>query len=142
MIKNCNNLLSTQDFDNLSRLLKGGRLGLQVTTLGGGGTERYVQDMALGLNELGVNLVVIVDSPPLLRKNVLVTAGVDVVTLDISSNMPIEAFRRVFFEILTKWNVSFLHINNWLRTEEMKDVCKELNIPIVRTHHHTPLCLY
>src|SRR3989304_492407 len=82
----------------INKILGGGRLALIVTTLGWGGTERYVEDLSIAYAHLGMKPLIIVDSPPLARKDKMDSEGVEIIVL----NVPINIKRAVYYNILEK----------------------------------------
>jgi glycosyltransferase involved in cell wall biosynthesis len=110
---------------------------LTVTAFGGGGTERYVEDLAIGLSEKSVRVVVSVDSGSLDRMRRLASAGVPVRVLGVESDRPAD-YRRLFGELVRQTRPRLIHANAWAHHAEIVDVAAEAGIPTVCTIHGTP----
>jgi len=108
-----------------------------VTTLGPGGTEGYVEDLAIALARRGVRVAVMVDSGPCFRMPSLIAAGVPVQLLDLPAGSSRDEYIRRVDSVLTRYTVRLIHANVWAREEWLREVARKRNIPFVTTGHHT-----
>ncbi len=115
----------------------GGTLALQVTTLGWGGTERYVQDLTIAYAQRELRPLVIVDSEPLCRKESIENAGAEVVCLGINKQIRNKEYSTLLGNVLQKYNVGLLHSNAWVRQEWIQDICRVNNVKFIKTMHGT-----
>lgn len=125
--------------EKLRKLLGSGRLALQVTALGTGGTERYVQDLAVSYQKLGLNPLVIVDNKPLDRLDSLKSAGVQVEILDISEKASKRQYFKELQNVLKTENVALLHCNAWRRWNWILNCCINTNTRFIKTMHSTTI---
>jgi glycosyltransferase involved in cell wall biosynthesis len=110
---------------------------ITTTAFGGGGTERYVEDLAIGLAERNVRVAVTVDSGPFERVRRLLLAGIPLFALGagpLSASRYVTAFRAVLERIRPR----LIHTNAWAHHEEIADVAFSCRIPMVCTNHCTP----
>lgn len=113
-------------------------IALQTTTLGGGGTERYVEDLAIGLSGRGARVAVIVDHPPLSRKAAVEKHSIPVIVIGHQCQTDSE-YEAKLTQSLTHVDPHILHINAWESRDIIKRTARKLGIQTVTTHHHTTL---
>jgi len=118
-------------------IINKGRLALHVTELGWGGTERYVEDLSIEYSRLGLNPLVIVDSPPLIRKNRIEAEGVEVICLKVSPSIHKREYKKILGTVLRNKNVKLLHSNPWKRWEWIQKICTQNKIYCIFTRHCT-----
>lgn len=113
------------------------KLVLMTTSLGWGGTEGHVTDLAIGFVERGIFPVVIVDKPPLDRMDILNHLGVEVELVMKNQNITKSEYIKSLSSILSRLRPSLVHLNIWERRPYILKVTKGLKIPVVETLHTT-----
>jgi glycosyltransferase involved in cell wall biosynthesis len=112
-------------------------LALLVTTLGTGGTERYVEDLAIGLKTMGILPLVIADCEPTVRGAILERWGIPVKVLGAGPQCGRRAYSRLLAAALSESRVRLVHVNAWLRFQTIVETVRSLGLPIVCTRHCT-----
>ena len=110
---------------------------LAVTELGPGGTDRYVEDLAIALTGQGFRVAVAVDGGSLMRKPSLDAAGVPVHILGIDSTCKQPAWEAAFSKLLSRYQIGLIHANVWFHENWLRALAHDRNIPFVVTGHHT-----
>jgi glycosyltransferase involved in cell wall biosynthesis len=110
---------------------------IAATTLGPGGTEVYVEDLAIGLAKRGLRVAVSVDSEPLDRSTTIAAAEVKVIPLMISSECTRDQYSARWNQLLTVYRPALIHANLWLREDLLRQIAAAHDIPFVVTGHHT-----
>jgi len=110
---------------------------LLVTTLGGGGTERYAKDLAVGFTQRGIRCLVVADSEPLSRLATLEEAGVSVKVLGVDRQWSRRRYIDTLSEIFRDSGAQVINAHTWARGEWQVLAAEKAGIPIIRTHHHT-----
>ena len=108
-----------------------------ATAFGGGGTERYVEDLAVGLFQRGVKAVVSVDSGPLDRVRRLIAGGVPIRVL---GDAPLEdpKYAQAFRAMIDDLRPRLIHVNGWAHDREIIEAATSCGIPLIYTNHCTP----
>jgi glycosyltransferase involved in cell wall biosynthesis len=112
-------------------------IALVVTTLGRGGTERYVQDLAIAFTNHRLRALVVVDSEPLIRFPSLVANGVIVECLGVPPHCPCETYSRILKEVLARHKPRLIHVCAWLRYYDIVRTARDLQVPVIETRHRT-----
>ena len=110
---------------------------LMTTSLGWGGTEGHVTDLAIGFVKRGIFPVVLADKPPLDRADILDRLGVKVEVVMNGKSMTKAEYIKTLSSILTRINPSLIHLNNWERRPCILSVIGGLKIPVIETLHTT-----
>jgi len=110
-----------------------------VTTLGPGGTEYYVENMAVQLKHRGMSVAVLADSEPLTRLEVLQAEGVPTEILGVDASWTKKKYQVAVEAILSSTRVRLVHVNMWLREDWLRQVVNRHNIPVINTAHETIL---
>ena len=119
-------------------ILNGGqRLALHATSLGWGGTERYVEDLSIAYSKAGLDPLVIVDGPPLVRYPNMREAGVKVRLLNVPAGVKEEVYCACLAETLRSEKIGLLHANVWMRWPWIQETCIRNNITCIKTNHCT-----
>ena len=121
----------------LSILNSGQRLALHATSLGWGGTERYVEDLSIACSQAGLDPVVIVDGPPLVRYPNMREAGVKVKLLNVPGGVTEDVYCALLEETLRSERIGLLHANVWMRWPWIQETCIRNEIPCIKTNHCT-----
>jgi glycosyltransferase involved in cell wall biosynthesis len=108
-----------------------------VTTLGPGGTEYYVENLATQLKRLGVRVVVLADSEPSIRRQNLESEGVPTYILGVDSSWSRNEYKKVIDSFLRRNMVRIVHANMWMRENWLRQVVNDHHIPMIVTDHHT-----
>lgn len=112
-------------------------IALITTSLGWGGTEGHVADLAIGFVRRGIQPIVIVDHPPLDRIHILNRLGVKVEVLTNNPNITKSDYDKSLSSILKRLNPNLIHLNCWERRESILKVAKKAGIPVIETLHTT-----
>src|SRR5579863_7701822 len=112
-------------------------VALLVTSLGWGGTERYVMDLALGLRAHGVYTRVIADQQPTDRLKLLQAAGVETIVLGEQYINSRHSYSRRLTDVLRTCRPDVVHINGWLRREWIVATLRRLRLPALCTENNT-----
>lgn len=110
---------------------------LITTSLGWGGTEGHVTDLAVGFVKRGIHPIVIVDKEPLDRLELLKHAGVQVEILAKSEVKTSDEYKALLTKLLLSINAAILHVNVWERYELILETAKDAGIPTIITLHQT-----
>ena len=110
---------------------------LLTTSLGWGGTERYVVDLAEALRLQGAQVRVIADEPPSDRSHTLEAAGVETITLGRQYLSRRESYTRRLAEVLQSGSPDVVHLNGWTRREWIGSVVCKLKSAALATEHNT-----
>lgn len=135
---NKDNLLETTGL--IKNIIGKGKLALQVTSLGWGGTERYVEDLSIAFVTRGMIPLVIVDeSTPTssVRRSRMESAGVEVKCLNISSDTPKQEYYKKLQEVIVHHDVRLLHANPWKHWDWIENICIRNEIDCLKTVHAT-----
>lgn len=110
---------------------------LHTTTLGWGGTEGHVVDLASGFRRLGLPHCIIVDEPPLDRIGALNQLGSHVRLVSPGRGVDESQYRPNLTEILKSLAPRLVHVNAWKRRNHIFETTRQLGIPTVETIHAT-----
>jgi glycosyltransferase involved in cell wall biosynthesis len=108
-----------------------------VTTLGPGGTEGYVEDLAVALASRGARIAVMVDSDPMLRLHSFEASGIPVHRLEIEGSCSRSDYATRVGKVLSRYTVRLIHANMWIRQAWLQNIARIRNIPFIITGHHT-----
>jgi len=110
---------------------------LAVTTLGPGGTEYYVENLAVQLKRRGVGVAVLADSEPAIRRRSLESEGVSTHILGVDSSWSRQKYKRMVDSFLRHTRVRLIHTNMWMREDWLREVANDHDIPAIGTVHAT-----
>ena len=110
---------------------------LLTTTLGWGGTERYVVDLAEALHRDGVQTRVVADEPPTDRVSRLHSAGVETIVLGRQYLSSRELYIGRLVEVLQSCRPDVVHLNGWQRSTWTAAAASKLKLRAFRTEHNT-----
>jgi len=113
------------------------RIVLLTTTLGWGGTEGHVVDLALGFVRRNIYPTIIIDEPPLDRLSVLNKKGIRTIFLSEKPWSSTDAYHKKLISILEGIKPDLIHINVWKRRNTILEIAGKLSIPAVETIHAT-----
>ncbi len=113
------------------------KIVLLTTSLGWGGTEGHVVDLALGFVKRGIYPTIVIDEPPLDRLSVLNEKGIQIILLSEKPWLSINEYRKKLKSTLESIKPDLIHINVWKRRNVILETAGKLNIPIVETIHAT-----
>jgi glycosyltransferase involved in cell wall biosynthesis len=108
---------------------------LTTTAFGGGGTERYVEDLALELAARNVRVAVSVDSGSLDRARRLRGTDVPVHVVGARSS---DDYTDVFRSLIDRLRPRIIHFSGWAHHREITQVALSCRIPTLYTNHCTP----
>jgi len=108
-----------------------------TTSLGWGGTEGHVTDLAIGYAALGIPFVVAVDMPPLDRLETLKRRGIRVEILTEDAGISPSNYVKSLDATLKELKPDLIHLNSWARKDLIFKVTREAGIPVVETLHTT-----
>ncbi len=112
-------------------------VGFVVTSLGEGGTEAYVEDLASAFSTRGLRVWVLVQGPPLIRERRLSETGVAVSVLGRGDGDSSESYGRALSAFIEAHRPAIVHANVWSRLEETRAVVNRSGIPFISTAHQT-----
>jgi len=110
-----------------------------VTEFGGGGTERYAEDVAVGLNRSGIGVAVTVDNGGLERVRDLTAAGIPIFNLAISEKKAHSEYRRALEAVIRQLSPRIIHANTWRYHEDTARSAATCGVPLLFTSHTTPV---
>jgi len=110
---------------------------VMVTEFGGGGTERYAEDIAIGLAKTGLRVAVAVDRGGLDRVRCLTDAAIPIFNLDASDQATPAEYVRSLRAVITRLRPRIIHANAWLRHRQILECAAACGVPLVFTGHTT-----
>jgi glycosyltransferase involved in cell wall biosynthesis len=109
-----------------------------TTEFGGGGTEKYAEDIALGLAQKGVRTAVTVDSGELDRVRQLKGTGIPIVNLNLPRQSSGGEYRRGLEDVVRRLSPRVIHANVWRRQKQIAKVAAACRVPLIFSLHATP----
>jgi glycosyltransferase involved in cell wall biosynthesis len=112
---------------------------ITVTAFGGGGTERYVEDLAVGLSAKGLRVFVVADWGNLDRVRQLRSSKVTLMTLGVKPESPAAEYIQALTATVKRLQPRLIHSNPWVRQAEITEAAAACRIALVFTYHSTPV---
>lgn len=111
---------------------------ITVSEFGGGGTERYAEDIAVGLAQRDIRVVVMVDCGGLHRVRYLKANGIPIRILGAAESWSRSRYVQALRVAIKELQPRLIHANAWRRHGEIADAATSCDVPLVFTAHSTP----
>jgi glycosyltransferase involved in cell wall biosynthesis len=110
---------------------------LITTSFGWGGTEGHVSNLAISLKNRNIDVIVLIDKPPLDRTSILEIHNIPYIVLSKNSSISIKDYENSLSQNIIKLEPDIVHINAWERRNSIMSVLNKLKIPFAETLHRT-----